>query len=202
MVADGAIARFVIHMGRGIDSVQLADAVDRIGTVPEDRAMIGAPRAMGVSSVDASWPGQGPAETPDIRDPAGGPSTNLSGGDASLVNDMQAPPQRLSPTDAGRASTPSSATAVPPSMADTCLIAIGECCSSGRNTAATLRSRLADTVWHEPQSRVPTRRPRGASPGSWRVPCLHRVSEARSASPGRSPSTSRRRTPGESDQEG
>ena len=78
MVADGAIARFVIHMGRGIDSVQLADAVDRIGTVPEDRAMIGAPRAMGVSSVDASWPGQGPAETPDIRDPAGGPSTILS----------------------------------------------------------------------------------------------------------------------------
>jgi 6-phosphofructokinase 1 len=53
LLAEGALGRLVIYTGRGIDSVPLADAVDRLRTVPGDGEMIRAARAMGVSFGDA-----------------------------------------------------------------------------------------------------------------------------------------------------
>jgi ATP-dependent phosphofructokinase / diphosphate-dependent phosphofructokinase len=48
LVAEEAFGRLVIFTGRGVDSVPLQEAVDRIRTVPADGAMVRAARAMGV----------------------------------------------------------------------------------------------------------------------------------------------------------
>jgi ATP-dependent phosphofructokinase / diphosphate-dependent phosphofructokinase len=57
MVAEGSFGRLVIYTGHGLDSVPLADAVDRLRTVPPEGAMVLAAREMGVSFGDQEpWP--------------------------------------------------------------------------------------------------------------------------------------------------
>jgi phosphofructokinase-like protein len=52
MVAAMEFGRLVIYTGRGIDTVPLAAAVERLRTAPEDGALIQAARAMGISFGD------------------------------------------------------------------------------------------------------------------------------------------------------
>jgi 6-phosphofructokinase 1 len=52
LIAEEAFGRLVIYTGHGVDSVPLAEAVDRIRTVPPDGALILAARDMGVSFGD------------------------------------------------------------------------------------------------------------------------------------------------------
>ncbi len=52
MVAEGRFGRLVVYTGHGLDSVPLAEAVDRLRTVPPDGALVQAAREMGVSFGD------------------------------------------------------------------------------------------------------------------------------------------------------
>ena len=54
MLAAGERGRLVIYTGRGIDSVPLADAVDRLRTVPPEGAMVQTARSLGISFGDTS----------------------------------------------------------------------------------------------------------------------------------------------------
>jgi 6-phosphofructokinase 1 len=53
MIAEGAFGRLVVYRGHDVDSVPLAQAVDRIRTVDPGGALTRAARDMGVSFGDA-----------------------------------------------------------------------------------------------------------------------------------------------------
>jgi 6-phosphofructokinase 1 len=54
MIADGAFGRLVVYTGHDVNSVPLAQAVDRVRSVDPSGALIRAAREMGVSFGDAA----------------------------------------------------------------------------------------------------------------------------------------------------